>query len=47
MTDDYMIGILQYEYKEALRSIVSSSDVELLNRMEEEDNIWLVKFMSK
>lgn len=47
MTNEYMIGLLSYEDKETLRSVVSPADAKLLDKMKEEDNMWLVKFTFK
>lgn len=47
ITNHYIIGRLEYEDKEALRGIVSSKDAEILNGMNEDDNVWLMKFLFK
>jgi hypothetical protein len=47
MTDEYVIGILDYEHKNALRNFVSVYDAALLDQMGKEDNTWLVKFTFK
>lgn len=45
VTNEYAIGTLLYEQKDALRNIVSPEDAELLDRMKDDDNVWLVKFV--
>lgn len=47
MTDDYAIGLVNYDDKDILKNIVSKKYAFLLDRMKEDDNPWIIKYIMK
>lgn len=47
MTDDYALGFINYEDKDILKNMVSEKEALLLERMKEDDNSWIVKFIMR
>lgn len=47
MTDDYAVGLVDYEERKTLKELVSREETLLLGRMRENDNPWIVKFHLK
>lgn len=47
MTDDFAIGLINYEDKNILKGLVSKKDALMLERMKEDDNPWIVKFIMR
>ena len=47
MTDDYAVGLVDFSDREALKGLVSREEALLLDRMRENDNPWIVKYMLK
>ena len=47
MTDDYAVGLVDFSDREALKGLVSREEALLLDRMRENDNPWIVKYIFK
>ena len=47
MTDNYAVGLIDYDNRDVLKNVVSNTDAKLLDQMKEYDNSWLVKYIFK
>ena len=47
MDDRYALGVLSYADREHYKGIVSEQDAILLDMMQEDDNVWLIRFYNR